>query len=202
MDWVNQRLLDLWLHDRDEEIWLGMPGWVQHGLRSFVEGARLSGRKLKFREDLWWTEDFRLAVKEGRHVPLRDLMQMTGGEFLDASNDFSGAWNRLGQADVLVRFLLSPEAGRKQQTKTLLFDYLRNLRDVVLELRADDEEKAAPKEPATEAEEEELYRKRAEAWQASAREKEVVEQTFARTFSGWSAKDWQAFEKAFVDFVN
>jgi hypothetical protein len=202
LDWVNQRLLNLWLHERDEEIWLGMPGWVEHGLDSYVEGARLSGRKLKFREDLWWTEDFRLAVKQGRHVPVREMVQMTAGEFMNANNDFAGVWDRMGQADVLVRFLLSPEAAKKQQTKTLLFDYLRNLRDVVLELRDVDEKVEAPKEPTTEEEEEELYKKRADAWQASEREKEVVKRTFQRTFAGWSDKDWQAFEKAFVDFVD
>ncbi|HEX6886024.1 MAG TPA: hypothetical protein VF530_21800 [Planctomycetota bacterium] len=202
MDWVNQRLLDLWLRDRDEEIWLGMPGWVGHGLDSYVEGARLSGRKLKFREDEWLSEDFRLAVKQGKHAPLRDLVQMTGGQFLDADNDFSGLWNRMGQADAVVRFLLSPEAGRKQQTKTLLFDYLRNLRDVVLELRDFDEGQEKVAEPKTEEEEEELYRKRAKAWQATEREQEVVKRTFQRTFGGWSDKDWQAFEKAFLDFVD
>jgi len=201
LDWVNQRLLDLWLRDRDEEIWLGMPGWVRHGLNSYVEGARLSGRKLKFREDLWLTEDFRLGMKQGKHAPLRDLVQMTGGQFLDADNDFSGIWNRMGQADALVRFLLSPEAARKTQTKTLLFDYLRSLRDVVLELRGSDEVQEKPKEPTTEAEEEELYRKRAKAWQASEREQEVVKRTFQRTFGAWDAKEWQALEKAFADFV-
>jgi hypothetical protein len=202
MDWVNQRLLNLWLHDRDEEIWFGMPGWVEHGLDSYVEGARLSGRKLKFREDLWFTEDIRLAVKQRAHVPVRELMQMTGGQFLDASNDFAGIWNRLGQADVLVRFLLSPEAARKKQTKTLLFDYLRNLRDVVLELRDFDEKAEPQKEPTTEEEEEELYKKRHESWEASEREKEVVKRTFERTFAGWSDKDWQTLEKAFVEFVD
>jgi hypothetical protein len=203
MDWVNERLLDLWLSERDHEVWFGLPTWVRHGLASYVEGARLSGKKLQFQMDHWERDDFREAVQQKKHAPVRELVKMTSADFYGRDTNYAGFWDRQAQADMLVRFLLSPEAGRSKQTKTLLFDYLARLREVVLELEAEDRAKGDREEaePKTEEEEAEFYRKKREAWDSSEREKATLERTFQRTFGAWSSADWQAFEKAFLKFA-
>jgi hypothetical protein len=202
MEWFNSALLDLWLRERDREIWLGMPEWVQHGLDEYVEGARLSGRKLEFKDHHDEFMGFREAVQRKQNIPVRELVQMTSAEFYGADSNFTGLWNRIQQADMLVRFLLSPEASRARQTKTLLFDYLQHLRDVVVELENQELDDEKEKAPTTEEEEEALYKKKHEEWQTSEREKEVVKRSFQRAFGSWSAKDWEAFERAFVKFAN
>ncbi len=203
LEWVNRELIDLWLRERDEQIWLGMPEWVQHGLYGYVAGLRVSGRKVEFKDYRDEYMGFREAVQQKRNIPVRELLQMTSAEFYGNDGNWSGFWNRLSQADMLVRFLLSPEAGRARQTKTLLFDYLRHLRDVVLELEGQDLGQGKAEEaPKTEEEEEEQYREKHKAWQSSEREKEVVKRAFQRNFGAWSPKDWEAFEKAFLKFAN
>lgn len=204
IDAVNRELLDLWLRERDEDIWLGLPDWVGHGLDEYVAGARVAGRKLEFKNYQDEFRSFREVVQEKQNIPVRELVQMSSAQFYEGTGNYSGLWNRMSQADMVVRFLLSPEAGRAKQTKTLLFDYLRHLGDVVAELEGKVLEpgKEAPKEPTTEEEEEELYKKKHAAWQTSERERQVLDLTFQRAFAGWSQKDWEAFEKAFVKYAN
>ena len=203
LDWVNERLIELWLGERDHAVWFGLPTWVRHGLDSYVEGARLSGKKLQFRVDDWERDDFREAVQQKKHAPVRELVKMTSAQFSGRDTDYAGFWDRQAQADMLVRFLLSPEAARSKQTKTLLFDYLARLREVVLELEAEDQAKGGGEEPEpkTEEEEKEYYRRKREAWDASDREKTILERSFQRTFGSWSSADWQTFEKAFLKFA-
>jgi hypothetical protein len=202
-DWLNRQLLDLWLRERDGDVWLGMPEWVQHGLYEYVSGARLSGRKLEFKDYQDEVRNFRRTVQEKKNIPVRELVQMTAAQFYGADANYAGYWNRLAQADMVVRFLLSGDAARSKQTKTLLFDYLKNLDAVVAELLAEDLKSSGPeKEPTSEEEEEELYKKKHAAWGASERETQVVERTFRRTFGAWSPGDWQAFEKAFLKYAD
>jgi len=201
IDWLNRALFDLWLRERDETIWFGLPLWVKHGLYEYVEGARASGRKLEFKNYQNEFRSFREVVQDKKNVPVRALVQMTNGEFYDRANSYDGYWSRQAQADMVVRFLLSPEARRSKQTKPLLFDYLRNLKDVVLALEQQDVGKETEEEPKTEEEEAELYKQKREAWQGSEREHQVLQQTFQRTFGGWSLKDWESFEKAFLKYA-
>ena len=144
---------------------------------------------------------FRTAAQQGKNVPVRELVQMSQADFYGSNNNYDGLWNRMAQADMLVRFLLSSECSRSKQTKTLLFDYLKHVRDAVLELENQDGTDKPEAEPKTEEEEEALYKKKHEDWGTSEREKAVLQKTFQRAFAGWSAKDWEAFEKAFIKYA-
>lgn len=196
-DELNRDLLHLWMRDRDEELWFGMPEWIQHGLDEYVAGARGSGRKLTFKDYFTEMQAFREAAQQGKNVPVRELVQMSQADFYGVNGGSSGTWDRMAQADMLVRFLLSSECARAKQTKTLLFDYLRHVRDAVVELENQDVAEKPAAEPKTEEEEEEQYKKKHEAWGTSEREKAVLQ----RAFAGWNDKDWDAFEKAFLRFA-
>ncbi len=205
MDSVNRSLLDLWLTDRNDQIALGLPSWVRHGLSDYITGARLVKSDLQFRDYVWNLVDFKVAVAQGKNVPVRDLVQMTGSQFWGGSTEAPGEYfNRAAQSDMFVRFLLSPEAARSKLTKGLLATYVQNLLAVIAEVEAEHipEQTTSHEAPKTEAEEEEQYKKRHAEWESPEREKQTVQRAFTRTFGGWEDKDWAAVEKAFLKFVD
>jgi hypothetical protein len=159
--------------------------------------------KLEFRDYVRDLINFKIAVAQGRHLPVRDLVQQTNVEFWGANQEYQGISDRMAQADTFVRFLLSPEA-RGKQTKGLLASYLQNLLAVVAEVEQENikEKGEASTAPKTEAEEEALYKQRSSEWKSSEREKQIVSRTFTRTFGAWTDKDWDAVEKAFMKYID
>jgi len=194
--WCNQRFLDHWFHERDRDLYDAMPRWLRQGMLGYLDGARAKGKKIEFRSDDWSRDDLRLMVSQGRATPPRELMMLTSAEFF--GNDAS-VFDRMDEAQGLVRFMLSPEGQRNKLVRDTLLSYLQNLDAVVGEMEKNDDGKAETVEPKTEQEEEEMYRKRQESW--SKREKQVLEDVFFRTFRTWSDRDWKKFEKAYFDYV-
>jgi hypothetical protein len=203
MNWVNQRLFDLWLRERDAQLWIALPKWIDHGLNDYLGGARQTGRKLKFKDYQRDLVDYKVARSKGQTLSARDLVQLTSGEFYANAGGGLDVWNRMAQSDTFVRFLLSPEGSRNRLTRTLLADYLNNLRKVITEIETEDlaSSEESPKEARTEEEEEELYRKRHERWKGSERERQIIQRTFTRTFGAWSERDWSLLEKAFETYT-
>jgi hypothetical protein len=205
MDGVNREIFDLWLRDRNDALQLGLPSWIRHGLSDYISGARLVKADLQFRDYVHELIEFKIAVAQGKNMPVRDLVQMTGSQFFGPmSEDSSSFWNRLAQADMFLRFLLSSEASHNKLTKELLGNYVQNLLAVIAEVEGENiqEKSTAQAAPKTEEEEEEQYKKRHQEWESPEREKQTVQRTFSRTFGGWEDKDWAAVEKAFLKFVD
>jgi len=199
---VNRQLLSLWMQERDEDLASALPEWVSIGVYEYFGGARRDGRKLEFRKDQSDWDAARLAIAQDRNAPLRELMKLTREEFMSNSGgtDYETYMNRRADATMFARWLLSNESRRCKQAKTLLEDYITNLGEVLVEVKEKENDSwANEKDPDTEEEEEELARARSERWQA--REKELMVETYERTFGDWSEKDWASLQKAYEDWL-
>lgn len=199
---VNRQLLSQWMQERDEDLSSALPEWVSLGLYEYFGGARRDGRKLDFRKDQGDWDAARLAIAQDRNAPLRELMRFTREEFMSNSGgtDYETYMNRRADATMFVRWLLSKESRKCKQAKTLLEDYISNLGEVLVEVKEKENDSwASEKEAKTEEEEEELARARAERWQA--REKELMVETYERTFGDWSEKDWASLQKAYESWL-
>lgn len=196
--YVNRRLLDHWLDEKDSDLNLAMPMWLRNGLYEYVDGARADGRKLDFRADDWSRDNARLAISKGEATSPRELIAMTREEFVGGGQ---GYWGRTAESVMFVRFLMSPEARRCKQAKTLIKDYILALDQVVEAQKAADEASSDddPDRPKTEEEEEEMAKARAERWRA--RERQLMEDVFTITFGDWDEGDWEKLEKAYFDFA-
>ena len=199
---VNIRLFLNWARERDEDLANAMPAWLAGGMGDHVRGARLDGRKLDFRVDAWNRDSARLAVSQNRATPPREIMKFTREEFESSGGEASGQtyWNRRAEAGMLVRFLMSKEAARCKQAKGLLEAYVRSLSQVVEEVNKKGLEGEDEEPPKTEEEEEERAKQRANRWKE--REREMIDQTFERTFGTWKETDWEKFHKAYFDYIS
>ena len=75
-------------------------------------------------------------------------------------------------------------------------DYLKNMIFALDEAEEDDAyAKLLETQPKTEEEESALFRKRQEYWKS--REREFLDTLKARTFEGWSEKDWKKFNASY-----
>jgi len=199
---VNLRLMLNWMLERDEDLANALPTWLRGGLDDYVEGARLDGRKLDFRVDNFNRDNARLAVSQDRATPPREIMRFSREEFESSGGEASGQtyWNRRAEAGMLVRFLMSKEASRCKQAKGLLESYVRSLSQVVAEVEKKGLEEQDKEPPKTEEEEEERAKERANRWKE--REREILDQTFERTFGAWKEADWEKFHKAYFDYIS
>jgi hypothetical protein len=196
-EWVNKRLLQTWFQDRDRDLYWALPRWLSYGLNEYVADLHLKGRKLEAKPDSWDKGRLRDMVREGTASSPRNLMNMSAEAFTEGSN----MWGRKEEAGALVRFLMSPQARKKKQTRNALADYMKNLAQIIDEIGEVDGAQEMPSaKPTTEAEEEELYKKRREGWKL--KESELLEKSFFRTFGRWSAQDWKTFEKAYFDTID
>lgn len=196
VNWSNGRLLDHWFRERDRDLYDAMPMWLSSGMREYVEGARVKGRRMEFRDDGWSRDDLRLLVHQGKAMRPRELMKLTREEFWGSGNV---VFDRMAEAQGLVRFMLSEEGQRNRLVRDTLSAYIQNLEAAVDEMAEKDDELKLGAKPTSEAEEEELFRKRREAWQK--REKALIDDVFFRTFKSWSERDWERFEKEYFDYV-
>ncbi|MBK7877230.1 MAG: hypothetical protein IPJ77_16055 [Planctomycetes bacterium] len=74
---------------------------------------------------------------------------------------------------------------------------MRNLKAVVAEVRKEKEagQGDAPKQPQTEEEEDAWFKDQHQTF--SQAEKRLLEETFKRTFVGWTDDDWKKFKEAY-----
>jgi len=194
--WVNTAVIRHWLRERNLPMSLAMPQWLIAGLTEYFQDARLKGSKLAFRTDDWQRHRMREIERDGALSTPREIMLMDSRSFY-AGNDLRNH----RQANALVNFFFSGKASRSAKGKELLKDYVRNLQEVVAEIQAEeDANEPSEEKPKTEEEEEKLFKERRTRW--TKRERRILDETFERTFAGWSDKDWTSFEKAYFDSVN
>lgn len=195
IDWLNRELLDYWFREKNSELMISMPDWLDNGLDEAIKGARMDGAKPEFRQDEWNAEEFREAERTGKLTDPKQLFVMTGEDFNNFKDGGAGFWNRRAECQMLVRFLISEDAKRVRQAKGLIETYMTNLIAVIKEAEAEyagDLRKKLEEATTTEEEQRRVLDLRA-AMQK--REKTILERTFERTFGGWTDKDWEAFTK-------
>lgn len=187
---VIRRLTDIWFEDRDRDLAFGMPTWLDNGLSDLMEQANLDKGKLEFRTDYWIKDDVREAVRSGKALSPRQIMTMDG-------EDFWKEWVNFQQGSALVAFLATGPAASSKQSKEFLPSYLKALKGVLAEIKAEQEKngKQADKTPTTEEEEEAQLKTRRDGFKQS--QKRILQQTLERAAAGWSGDDWKKFEDAY-----
>jgi hypothetical protein len=205
---MNRRLVSLWLRERDHVLTRYLPSWLQWGFENAFATAVPKRKSLDFREDDWDRDELRERVREDRATLPRELVLLGRSDFFE-----DGFWDRQREAGALVRFLLSDVAAKNGKTKGVLDEYIRNLKLVADRIDATkpkpppySEEDDEPEEEPEEEEERELSDAEREALAeaakaareaAEAEEHQILDEVFERTFSSWTERDWEAFEKVY-----
>jgi len=189
--WLNQRLSAIWFQDRDSDLFLALPGWLSFGFRQVVGAAIPKGSKLDFRPSTPEMNRIRESIRAGNPATPQDILHY-GREDVNGRDQ-----QKLAESAALTRFLMTGAGSRNRKTKGVLEAYLKNLKEVVEKIRAEREKENGKKEekPKTEAEEEEYFKNRRNAWKE--KEKRVIEETFEKTFGDWTEKDWASLRKAY-----
>lgn len=193
MERVNRGVKRIWFLDRDRDLALAMPGWLGWGLDDVIGQLRVKNGKVDFRTDYWNKDEVRERVREGKSTPPRQLMMMFG-------QDFWNDWMKSIESAQLVSYFLDGAAGGKKM-KDLLPEYMKNLRDVVAEVKKENagKEDAEEKKPQTEEEEDAYFKDQKQGFKQ--KEQRLLEDTFKRTFRAWAENDWKDFEQAYFKAI-
>ncbi|MCP3914476.1 MAG: hypothetical protein GY711_02840 [bacterium] len=188
-DRVSTRVKEIWFSEKDPELYATLPRWVERGVHDMLADSRAKGKKLVFKDDDDDLEDLRESIRGGEMPPLRDFVRMS-------DRDFDALDTGYEQAGLFMQFLKSKAAARDKRTKGLVDTYMNHLVDVVAEVgEVEKKQRAEAKEPETEAEEDALYRERVS--RRAGYERQILDETFERTFGAWTDREWRALEKAF-----
>ncbi|MCC6409547.1 MAG: hypothetical protein IT453_20480 [Planctomycetes bacterium] len=194
---LNQELCDFWFHERDAQLAAAMPNWLVSGLLQTLGNARCDKTtgKMEFRADEWGRDEVRQIVRSGAALRPRELIRQTSDDFAGKSGDqyMNSTW----QSGAWVFYLTAGAGAKDAKTKELLSSYIRNLKQVVTDREALDRagDKTTPEAPKTEEEEEAQFKARSTLWRQ--RQKELLDETYERTFRSWSDKQWDAIEQAY-----
>jgi hypothetical protein len=198
-----------YLGEKNPALWRALPPWLSSGLGAYVGSARIS--KIKGFIFVPPQQDFaqaRKLIEQDWLIPVQELIvkdrdSLTVGKLLEERD--VDVLHRL-----LVRFLMS-RAGSRGKTKGLITDYMKHAVESLEkhdreEWRALLSKKMETREPMTEQEEEEQFkrrRERAKEWdQAFAEERRaILEDIYSRAFAEWSERDWNRLDKAFRRFL-
>ncbi len=197
---ANYLFLALWFQERDRDLWFAMPGWLRDGLYQVLGTARVdkNSKKLEFRVDDWERDGVREVVRSGEAVRPRDMLKMIFEEY--SGGEGATRSERAKQAGSFVRFLVAGSGAKDPRSKDLLRDYIKNLKQVLVELEAQDEEGGDEEDkPKTEAEEEAYFKARSQRFKE--REQEILDSVFERTFRSWDEKRWNDLEDAYFKGV-
>ena len=158
--------------------------------------AAVKQGRLEFRTDDWNRDEVRQAVREKTALSPKDLMSLDGPKFWDSFiNSRQGA--------TLVGFLAVGAGSKDKQTKDVLVKYLKSLKLVAEEIRAEDEKEGhkstSEKEAQTEEEEDKQIKDRNANYKA--KQKRILDQTMERTFLGWGEAEWKKFEDLYFKTI-
>jgi hypothetical protein len=187
MKYVISSLTDIWFKDRDRDLALGMPMWLRNGISDLMEQANVDKGKLEFRTDYWIKDDVREVLRSGKALSPRQIMTMDGESFWKDYVNFQ-------QGSALVSFLATGPAAKSKVSKDFLPSYLRALKSVLGEIKAEEDKAGGKKQKAPTSEEEEDNQLKARRDGFKKDQKRILEQTLERAASGWSGDDWKKFE--------
>ncbi|MCB9831227.1 MAG: hypothetical protein H6807_02040 [Planctomycetes bacterium] len=176
-----------YLHDKDRLIAWNLPNWFDSGLRNALANARPKGSKLEFAPDVYTIREVKIAEAKKELFSARELMTMDTGNL----NDRYGVF--FGESTLLVRYILDGARGCRP-LKDFTTRYLRYVLEAAEEIdgRLPESRPAGEwKEPDTEKEEEEQYRKRRTA--TAGRDDELGKMVLEKL--GFDDKDWAQIEK-------
>lgn len=188
MESLNRGIWNIWFSDTNRDLAVGAPRWISSGLADVMERASSKGKKIEFKADTWDKSRINELRRDDKLLPASAFFNLTTAELW-------ADWENGRQVEFFVNYLLVG-AGSKGKYKSVFPDYVKNLIVAMDEAGGDEEYiKLLETVPKTEAEETELFRKRAEYW--TNQERTMLDQLRERTFGDWAVKDWERLSAAY-----
>jgi hypothetical protein len=195
MGWLNSWILQNYFTDRNRDVFWSVPTWIRWGLDGFVETGVLAKGRFDFRPHATELVEIRKAVKEGKLLPVRDILNADG-------SILQGGVGNWYQVRALVRYFLDGPGATDKRTRGKFLEILKVSGDLRREEREQQWKEAkdgagggaAEKRPETEEEEEAMSKARQE--KRKEEEREYNKKVLDRAFPGWTEADWTAFDRA------
>lgn len=158
--------------------------WYDEGHADYFSGFEFRGKSVKVKPSSWRRGTIQRFLVNREHVPLKKFVHLTKREYYArATLCYAQGWS-------FIYFLREgKKGGARMQKKWLEIPdrYLENLQAVLAELK--EKERSEKKKEEDENKVEQLL--------AAKAQKEAM----ARTFAGWTDKDWEQLEKEWIDFI-
>lgn len=193
IEWVYSRLGGAILFQfLNDEFKLIQPDpWYSSGLSYYYRCFKGKGSSVKYVHDTAIADRMRQAEKSGNCKTLKRLLDPKG-RGIQSNEDYWKVGN-------MVCFLRSKE-GKRKPWKGTLERYLSNFRIQFEMMSKDTETKINDLEETTEAEEAKKKTKRLTN-RITDLAKDVRMKTYEETFGEWDDRDWEKFEKAYLDWM-
>lgn len=190
-EYINRRMLSIWFNHRARDVYWAMPHWMDLGLAETLAKAKPKGSKLEFKIDEWERDGLRESARNDQLTAPKTLVML-------GRSDFGDNPHRIKQSTAFIRFLLGSKA---KKTKSILFDYIENLQDILNEQKDAEKGKDGEEYKPAETEEEEEARFAARRSAMKEREAEFLQAVFDRTFGDWSDKDWKKIKAQYFKSI-
>ena len=189
---LNQRILRLFLYDKNHRLWWSLPPWIDWGMALYIDSLKMKGSKLQPKPDEWDMEVIREALRDKKFKKSQELLKVKYDQFKATQAD------RV-QCFAMVDYMLNKGRRHKKFGKAF-HDYMKAL-DVKLrelaKLRSDAWKAAreAAKEDKKNPDDEEK-----KAWDSEwkAKRDKIYDELFDQVFGKWTDKDWRNFDKAWM----
>ena len=99
-EYVNTRLLDIWLRCRNQDMAWAMPYWLRQGLRQVLGTARAKGSRLEFKVDDWERDGLRESARKNELTSPKELVMLGRDSFFENQN-------RSKQSAAFIRFRIA-----------------------------------------------------------------------------------------------
>ena len=155
--------------------------WYDEGHAEYFAGGVFAGKRIKIKENPWRKTYIQRVLVANKHVPLKKLVNLSKREFYsNAGVCYAEAWS-------FVYFLREGRKGgvRMKKEWTEIPDlYLKNLITAFAEVEeANPDDRVGSDEVNMDL------------------SPQAIRLATERTFKGWTDKDWQELEKAWIDFA-
>ncbi|MCA8943563.1 MAG: hypothetical protein KDB80_13450, partial [Planctomycetes bacterium] len=190
-------VLDVYLMDKDTLLYRYMPPWFARGMSDIAGTIYLKSGKIQFRPSDTERDDLRMLVRNERAAKLRDLL-LANGDALTAIE--SGTDGERHQFTKLARFFLFGPGTRLEPTKDFVPRYMQAVIAAAEAMQGEWDPKALDEIQGIE--DAELARKAGEARDKEFRKRQaaVAEVAFSAVCGGWTEKQWEQVERAFLKY--
>lgn len=186
-EYINSGVLEHWLREHDDMIYLRTPTWLRIGLQRSFDMSKSKGGKIDFFNDSWERVGLSQQVHGGKLSKFQELVKM---DYEALGTDRK----RYDECAAAARYLLTgPKKAR---------DALKSYFDAIGVIAKRDKEEAKKnskvtdeKKPKTLEEEDARFKEENQKVHSSA--KKNLEEVYNAAFGSWTDGDWKAFQSAY-----
>jgi len=183
---INSGVIEHWLREHDNMIYLRTPVWLRIGLRRCFDMSKSKGGKIDFFNDSGERVGLSQQARSGKLSKFQDLMKM------DSETLYKDR-NRYDECAAASRFLLTGPKKAK--------DLLRSYFEAVAVIAKRDAEEAKKNmhvgEKQAKSIEDEDARFKQDRQERQNRAKKNLEEVYNAAFGTWTDADWKAFQSAY-----